>query len=73
MWVVQFWQNIIIELNIFAEGGDPNIPLGEVGQPFEEFGNFTSEDIVGGSVEDHSRGHTNVSNRDDIDRFLNGG
>lgn len=40
--------NIIIELNIFAEGGDPNIPLGEVGQPFEEFGNFTPEDIFWG-------------------------
>jgi hypothetical protein len=67
-----FFLTFLILLNILAEGITPNIPLGEVRQPFEIFGNFTQEDIGGGSIEVHSRGHDNVSNPDDIDRFLNG-
>ena len=70
--VVFFFLTFLILLNILAEGVTPNIPLGEVRQPFEIFGNFTQDDIGGGSIEVHSRGHDNVSNPDDIDRFLNG-
>jgi hypothetical protein len=70
--MLYFFFTFLILLNILAEGVTPNIPLGEVRQPFEIFGNFTQEDIGGGSIEVHSRGHDNVSNPDDIDRFLNG-